>query len=162
MAGPYLYSTNPLLKFEINRDYFGHVHFVWCADCFDARSHRLHSGARLPPSSNPAELFSSLRAATIERPDAHDKNIREWRQTMKEMALKATAAGQIDGKAEAAIVYLVDHADIGKWRPLLYIINRTAVTGRLIEVPPTERADPAEIEYRIHDLTPGEFDVVDY
>src|SRR3974377_1547708 len=96
MSSPFLYSTNPLIKFEIQRDYFGHQHFVWCVDCFDGRTHRLHLGERLPPSSNPAELFANLRGATIDRPDWHDKNIEHWRTSMKSRVLKEASIERID------------------------------------------------------------------
>jgi hypothetical protein len=119
MPGPFLYSVNPLLKFEITRDFFGHRHFVWCADCFDARDHRLHAGAKVPPSSNPAELYAAIWAATIDRPDGHNHNIRDWRQGMKDRAIKLAAAGTIDAKAEADVIYLLDHAEMRQWRPLL-------------------------------------------
>src|SRR5437588_8967532 len=100
MASPFLYSTNPLIKFEIQRDYFDHRHFVWCADCFDGRNQRLHPGGSLPPSSNPAELFLLLRAVTIDRPDWHDRNIEYWRSSMKARILKEAAAGSVDRQAE--------------------------------------------------------------
>jgi hypothetical protein len=159
MPSPILFSTNPLMKFEIQRDYYGHEHYVWCADCYDGRHHLLHLGSRLPPSSNPAELLTNLRAATIERPDSHDRSIAYWKQSLKERAIKDALAGRLDAKAEQEIIFLIDRADIGKWRPLLYVISRAAVEARLEEVPMAERASP-EMEYRIRDLRMPEFDVV--
>jgi hypothetical protein len=161
MASPFLYSTNPLIKFEIQRDYFGHRHFVWCADCFDGRRQRLHLGASLPPSSNPAELLESLRAATVERPDWHNRNIAHWKSSMKARILKERAAGSIDGQAEEDLVVLLDRAEISRWRPLLYIISRAAVQSRLRPVPLASRASPG-MEYQIADLAPDEFDVLEF
>lgn len=159
MAGPFLYSVNPLIKFEIQRDYFGHKHYVWCADCYDSRQMFLHPGENLPASSNPAEIFASVRAATLERVDWHNKDIRDWRQSIKDRAVLEAAAGNISSDDEQEIVYLIDHADARNWRPLLYIINREAVKGRLEEVPLPERASSA-VEYRVPDLLPSEFDIV--
>jgi hypothetical protein len=65
MPSPFLYSMNPHLKFEIYKNFYGHRHFVWCADCFDGRGGLPHGGGKYPPSSNPAELFAALRAASL-------------------------------------------------------------------------------------------------
>ena len=32
-----LYSTNTALKFRINRDYLGGVHYCWCSKNFDVK-----------------------------------------------------------------------------------------------------------------------------
>ena len=162
MPSPFLYSTNPLIKYEIYRDYYEHIHFVWCADCFDSRSATSHHrGANLPPSSNPAEIYASLRAATVDRPDMHNKDIRDWRASIKSQAIRDRAQGRLSDQDEQDIVYLLDHSDLGRWRPLLYVINRAAIeNARLQEVPAAERANPSAVEYRIVDLQPAEFDVI--
>lgn len=160
MASPFLFSTNPLLKFEIHRDYFGNKHYVWCSPCFDARTSYLHGVTPLPPSSNPAEIFAALRAATMDRPDFHDKNIKGWKGTLQGLALSSRSAGSITAEQEEDIVYLTENADITKWRPLLYVINRAAVAGRLQTVPVPERANPSVAEYQLADLLPEEFDII--
>jgi hypothetical protein len=161
MASPFLYSVNPLLKFQIQRDYYGHRHFVWCADCFDSRRvDALHTGASVPPSSNPAEILASVRAA-VQRSDHHNKDIRDWKVTLKQRALTTRVDGKITADQEQEIIYLIDNADIQLWRPLLYIINRTAVEPRLQEVPVSRRANPSAKEYQIVDLAPDEFDAIE-
>jgi len=163
MPSPFLYSTNPLIKFKIQRDYFGHVHIVWCADCFDARYQHLHAGELVPQTSNPAEIYADVKGATTgNRVDFHNKNIRDWRLSMKDQATKAAAAGGIGPIAEKDIILLLDIAPISEWRPLLYVINRAAVAAKLQEVPPAERANPLAKEYRIANLLPNEFDVLEY
>ena len=124
-----------------------------------SRDSLLHTGERLPPSANPAEMFINLRAATMDRPDWHDKNVRDWKTGMKDRAIRDAAAGKISPVAEKEIVFLVDNADARLWRPLLYVINRIAVVGRLEEVPIAERASAA-MEFRLADLRPPEFDIV--
>jgi hypothetical protein len=57
------------------------------------------------------------------------------------------------------ITFLLDHADIRNWRPVLYVINRAAVATRMVEVPGDQRASPAP-EYIVQDLEPSEFDVL--
>jgi len=161
MPSPFLYSTNPLIKYQLQRDYFNHIHFVWCTDCFDGRKQLLHPGEPFPPSSNPAELYESLRAATVERPDWHNGSIAQWKVTMKARILKEALAGSIDKEAEKDLILRLDKAEILDWRPLLYVISRRAVQRRLKRVALSNRASPS-MEYQIHDLRPAEFDVLEF
>jgi hypothetical protein len=159
-TSPYLYSVNPLMKFNISRDYLGHKHYVWCADSFDARHHYLHPGrSDTPPSSNPGEIFERLRAATVARPDWNDPSISKWKLQIKSLLEKWKTDDLIDDAAEEEIVYLIDRADITHWRPLIYIINKDKVSLRLKRVPLSSRAS-IEMEYIIDDLIPDEFDVI--
>jgi hypothetical protein len=160
MAGPFLYSTNPWLKFHIAATFYAHNHYVWCADCFDGRGSFLHSGGRYPPSSNPAEIFTNLRAATLERPDRHNRDIEAWQLSLKMRAGDDAVSGKISSNEEKEIVYLIDAASLPDWRPLLYIVHRDAVAGRMKQVPINKRASHV-MEYVIEDLHPNEFDVIE-
>ena len=59
MAGPVLYSTNPLFT-EIVCDQYrgGRYELLWCCEVFDPSSHGAHSSAALiAPSSSPKPLY---------------------------------------------------------------------------------------------------------
>jgi hypothetical protein len=161
IANPFLYSAGPIVKFHICKQYLRDEHYVWCSDCFDARHHYLHSGPiDTPPSSNPAEIFERLRAATdSRRPDWHDPSIASWKLNLKSLAAQWKADARIDDKAEQEIVFLLDRAEIVQWRPLIYVIHRAAVAPRLKPVDLSRRAS-LEMEYIIEDLRPHEFDVI--
>ena len=75
--------------------------------------------------------------------------------------MKASSTGLITPEKEQDIVYLVDHADMKMWRPLVYVINRAAVAARLQEVKASERANPVAKEFIVSDLSPDEFDVIE-
>ena len=159
-TSPFLYSANPLVKFTISRDYLNHTHFVWCSDAFDCRRHYLHVGPLgTPPSSQPGEIFERLRAATVERVDWADLSIAGWKTKIKAMSVQWKADGRIDDDAEQEIMFLLDRADIGQWRPLIYIIQRDKVAARLKPVALSSRAS-VEMEYTLEDLQPHEFDVI--
>jgi len=112
-----------------------------------------------PPSSNPGEIFERLRAATVERVDWHEPAIAGWKTKIKAMSVKWKSDGKIDDDAEQEIMFLLDRADIGQWRPLIYIIQRDKVAARLKPVALPSRAS-LEMEYTVEDLQPHEFDVI--
>jgi hypothetical protein len=116
----------------------------------------------VPPSSNPAEIYAALLAATVDRLDLHDKNVRDWRSGIKERALQWAIQGEITDDDFAEIVVMADQDDPHLWRPLLYVIDRSAVAERLQAVDPSRRANPAAPEYIVSDLEPDEFDVIAY
>jgi hypothetical protein len=62
MSGPVLYSTNVFLKFHIQEQYRGDIHYVWCSENFDSRKLSAYSsGSLVPPSSNPADIYRQLQ-----------------------------------------------------------------------------------------------------
>jgi len=163
MPGPFLYSANPWIKFDIHQRYRGAQHWVWCSDFFDSRRYYLHTGAgNLPPSSNPAEIYETLRAATLERPDFHCHHITRVKLSLKERVLEWTGDGSMSSIDAQDVLYQLDHADLKDWRPLLYVINRASVAPRLLLVPPEKRANPVSPEWTLADLAPHEFDVLVY
>jgi hypothetical protein len=163
MPGPFLYSTNPWIKFDIYQRYRGERHWVWCSDFFDSRKYYLHVGAgHMPPSSNPAEIYENLKASTLERPDFHCPTIARVQLSLKDRTLEWVADGSLTLKDAQDISYQLDHAPITDWRPLLYVIHRASVEARLAEVPPDKRANPTSIEWTLPDVAPNEFDVLGF
>jgi hypothetical protein len=163
MASPFLYSTNPWIKFDIYQRYRGDRHWVWCSDFFDARKYYLHIGSgHMPPSSNPAEIYEELKAATLHRPDFHCHHIVRVKLNLQQRALEWAADGSITNDDAQDVAYQLDHAAISDWRPLLYVIHRASVEARLVVVPPADRANPIAVEWTLADLLPHEFDVLAY
>lgn len=86
--------------------------------------------------------------------------IAEQKLTLKKLAVEWEAGGIISAYEREEIIYIVDHAEFNDWRPLIYVIARDRVGGRLIDVPPEKRAGFAP-EYIIEDLRRSEFDIIE-
>jgi hypothetical protein len=155
-----LYSTNVYLKFSIQREFRGDVHYVWCSEHFDHTAlNRNHPDAYTARSSSPAgicdDLLSYQRA-----PDRHHDKINQQRATLESLAATWLVKTEITLSQYEEIIYLAKHADSREWRPLIYLIPRTLEPGRIKEVPPEQRASRG-MEWKIEDLKGSEFDVIE-
>src|SRR5262249_28760379 len=152
-----LYSTNVFLKYHIQVRFRGDIHYVWCCENFDSRVlARRAPGAGIPPSSNPAEIYEQLKGA-CSRGDLHDAKIEGQGAGIKARAVEWEKKGEITTPERDEIIYLVDHADLNDWQPLLYVIPRALVDSRFQIVPVDKRASPREMEFIIPDLKKHEF-----
>jgi hypothetical protein len=160
MPGPLLYSTNPFLKFYLQEQYYGGVHWVWCSESFDsAVLEKYTAGANVPPSSNPADLYRSLRDA-VRRKDTHDQKIQAQKATYLTLAVEYERAGKITAQSLEDITYRVTNASFDDWRPLLYLVPRTPLGGRVKPVPASQCAGLGP-EFTVTDLQRTEFDVIE-
>lgn len=160
MSCPVLYSTNVFLKQHIQREYRGDIHYVWCSENFDSRTVAVYtSGSLVPPSSNPADIYRSLKD-DVTRGDRHSAKIAAQRTSFEKLATTWLTAGEITAGQKDEIIYMVEHADIHHWRPLLYVIPRILVEPRLKTVPMEKRAGLGP-EYIIEDLQRSEFDLIE-
>lgn len=160
MSGPVLYSTNVFLKFHIQQQYRGDVHYVWCSENFDSRTVAAYSsGSLVPPSSNPADIYRAL-LEDVKRGDRHSAKIAAQRASFEKLAFAWLAAGEITSEQKDEIIYMVEHADMNHWRPLLYVVPRIPVEPRLKPVPMNKRAGLGP-EYIIEDLRRSEFDLIE-
>jgi hypothetical protein len=163
MAGPILYSTNPLMSFDICCNFRGGVHHVWCSEVFDPTSQAsLTRGAMVAPSSSPCALARSL-AADVFGEERHSKHIKGYQKTFRRLATAWAAAGEITDAQCQEIKDLISQPSYRIWSPLVYIIPRASIesTGRLNDVPVKKRAGHGP-EYRILDLRTDEFDVMEW
>jgi hypothetical protein len=136
------------------------VHYAWCSEVYDHQCSVRPSGKiASPPSSNPAEIYTQVRQATL-RPDKGDLRIKSWRAGLLAYVPTWQANNLIDGAQAAEITYLLGTEDFSFWRPLLYIIDRPVVGARARLVDPANRAGPAP-EYIVEDLRGDEFDVME-
>lgn len=161
MGKALLYSTNVFLKFQIQEQYCGGIHYVWCSENCDSKTLSAYSlGALVAPSSNPADIYRELKR-DVEGKDRHSAKINAQKLTLTSLAVEWEANGKITTAQRDDILYLVDSADFSLWRPLLYVIPRTSdIESRLQEVAMAKRAGVGP-EYIIEDLTLSEFDIVE-
>jgi len=158
-----LYSTNTQLKYVLQRDYFGGLHYAWCSSVFDPRTlGRYSAGAQLPSSSNPATIYRDLHEASIKTPDWHCKKVQDQKATLMALAVKFAVAGKITELARDEAIEIVRTAPISEWRPLLYVVPYTeALKPRVKDVPFDKRAS-REMEYIVEDLKADEFHVIEF
>lgn len=149
------------MKYLINEKYRGNVHYVWCSETFDSGTLGLYgSGALVPPTSNPKDIFVDLKKA-VDSTDRHNAKINEQISGLTALAVRWEAAREISTRAKDDIIYMVNEPSYFKhWRPLLYVIPRPLVESRLRPVPAAKCASLGS-EYIIEDLQRYEFDLIE-
>jgi len=160
MAPPVLYSTNVFLKFLIQQRFRKDVHYVWCSEYFDSTTQPAYSGSSIvAPSSNPADIYRQVRR-DIQEKDRHSYKINEQKASLTKLAINWELAGEITKDDKDEIVFMANNGSFDDWRPLIYVIPRGPVEGKLKLVPIDRRASFG-IEYIIDNLERSEFDVIE-
>lgn len=160
MPPPLLYSTNVFLKFLIQQKFRNDIHYVWCSDCFDAAaSPRYSLTSQVAPSANPAEIYRQLKL-DIKNKDRHSYKINAQKASLTSLAIDWEGKGEITSEQKDEIIFMVTNAAFDDWRPLIYIIPRELVAGRLKVVPISKRASFGD-EFIVEDLKPNEFDLIE-
>jgi hypothetical protein len=156
-----LYSTNTALKYRINRDYLGGLHYCWCSENFDARKvNKYARGGAMPPSSDPCSIYRELREA-VQRSDEHCDKIKTQKANLTALAAKLHADGKISGDIRDEVVEMVKRASFLDWTPYVYVIPSHALGSRLKPVAREKRAS-AEMEYIVEDLKESEFHILEF
>jgi hypothetical protein len=97
----------------------------------------------------------------VEGKDKNSAKINAQKLTLTSLAIEWETAHKITTAQKDDILYLVNSADFSLWRPLLYVIPRTAdIESRLQEVAMSRRAGVGP-EYIIEDLKSSEFEIVE-
>lgn len=157
-ASPLLFSCNHAIKFRIQEEYRNGTHYVWCSEFFDSRWDDSLKG-RIPKSSNPAQIYLEMEAATWPF-DKHDHRIERQKKQILNRATEWLSNDEISEDEYREIALLLKETTWDLWRPFLYVIPKTdKIDVRLEQVPPPERANTG-MEYRISDLHNSEFGVV--
>ncbi len=160
MAKHLLYATVTFMKSRIQRDYRNDIHYVWCSEHFDSTKLSIYApGSRTPRRADPIAVYREL-AEDVATGDLHSAKIASQRASLKKLAIEWAAGGEITKDQKEEIVYMVDHALIQEWRPLLYLIPRNRVADRL-ELVPMEKRASVEEEYIIRDLQRSEFEIIE-
>ena len=148
------------MKLLINERFRKDIHYVWCGDCFDSTKAAAYSSAAwTAPSSDPCAIYRQFQTECA-RMDRHSSKIQEQKLSLSRLAVIWRDDGQISSDEAEEIIYMVENSDAGHWKPLLYVIPRATVVGRLQIVPVAKRASFG-LEYIIPDLRRTEFDIVE-
>ena len=155
-----LYSTNTYLKYLIHQKYASDTHYVWCSAVFDTRyASPLTTLSRVPPSSNPIEIYRDLHES-VTRGDNHSAKVVEQRMSLRRRALAWHKAGSITDSEKQEIIWLAKNSPLIDFRPLIYVIPWQPIVTRAQLVPPNKRAGLGP-EYIISDLTGDEFHIIE-
>lgn len=153
-----LYSVNTWLAYNISRQFYRDLHYVWCSPVFDHRA-RPFTQAAPPPTSCPADMYFRL-LAEVARRDKHSAKIAENRLGIVKGATIRRDQGLISDMEVTEITAIVDEANAEDFHPLLYVIPFDPIAAIVKEVPVAERAHPLSEEFIIADLPGDAFDVI--
>ena len=156
-----LYSTNPWVKFHLQERFRKDKHYVWCSEYSDSRAAARGSLASLvPPSSNPVEIYMEL-ASAVSRNDRHHSKIESIKANYLSLSAGWVSDGSMSTTDRDELVYMLEHAEMKYWRPMLYLIPRSSVDhARLEAVHPSKRAGLGP-EFIIKDLCSSEFELLE-
>ena len=95
MPSHLLYSTNTFMKFYINENYRGGVHYIWFSENFDSGTLGSYvPGSGVPPTSNPKDIYLDLKNA-VAKVDTHNTKIKEQISGLTALAVNWEKAGDI-------------------------------------------------------------------
>jgi hypothetical protein len=158
--GPVLYSTNPWFATDVAMRYRHGSHFAWVCEYFDSKKAPAGSAAALTaPSSNPRRIYNQLRE-DCEIEDKHSALIGGYKKTFSRLAKQWLADGSLAKDQYDEILAITKDFSWNIWRPVLYVIPRTAVEPRIKSVNIALRAGYGP-ELQIEDLQPHEFDIIE-
>lgn len=146
-----LYSTNTALAYKIAKDYYNNVFYVWCTDAFDA--------ALQPGTSNPRTLCSRYLDQII-RNDRHAVEINQNKAGILKGASEKLKQGVITQEQYKEISTRVAFAEMEAFYPIVFLIDKRSVKGRLQVVEPKDAASNHSVEYIIKDLKWNEFEMI--
>jgi hypothetical protein len=153
-----LWSTVSSLKYEIERDFAGGRHYVWCSPQFDSTAvARYAAGSTRAASSDPASIYREYHHAIKSR-DRHSGKIEGQKSTLSGLAVEWHSAGAIDESERDEIIARVTLASFEQFAPLLLVIPFSVVKARAAVVPIDKRASN-EVEYIVRDLIEAEFQI---
>lgn len=93
--------------------------------------------------------------------DTHSRLVEQHRRATLKHAVRWYNAGEIDEGIRDEIVYQAKHCEMSWWRPLVYVIPRAPVEGRLKRVAAENRAGLGN-EWQLQETLRGnEFDVIE-
>lgn len=144
-----LYSTNTMLAYEINEEYYRQEHYVWCNPYYDTSS--APAGTPLPPSSTPADIYRALYREVVGG-DRHNEKIERNRNGLRNGVAAKEKSGIIDAGQKQKIIGLIENAPLKLFEPVLYVMPFALVKKLAKTVPAGDRANPLHDEYIIENL----------
>lgn len=151
---PLLFSIGTLFAYRIDHMYYGNVHYVWCTTHFNDK--------KQPVTSRPQSICKRFFEQVVSG-DRHTKEIEDNKAGILRGAQAKLEAGVIDSEQYNEICQLVNLARYEDFFPVLYIIDGKKVgSTRCKEVDKKDRASDTSIEYKIFDLSEGEYELINF
>ncbi len=156
-----LFSTNCLLAYQISREYYNNLHYVWCSTIFGSPGVD-DPLRRNPRSSAPYERYSELKKDTASIGDIHSSMITSQRAGIKNGAQAKLNAGEITSEERDEILEIVDATETSQFEPLMYLIPFEKVKTIAKKVPVSKRANPLSDEWVIEALPRDYFEIIQF
>lgn len=154
---PVLYSTMTAVAFNINKKYYGGLHYMWCTPYFGSDFESPHF--TVPPSSSPLEIYNTIKKE-IDGADLHNSKIRLNRIGIRKGADAMLKLGRIDHEAHGEILVASKLAPMHQFKPLLCVISRIEAIPYYKKIEIKGRANPLSHEYIVSSLPQSAFDVI--
>jgi len=154
---PILYSTMCRAAYDINSQFYGGLHYMWCTPYFGSAVNSLHY--TVPPSSSPLGIYRQLRGE-IDGSDQHGEKIPRLRLGIRKGAMAMAKRGRITEASMQEIKAISWKLDRQHFGPLICVIPRIDALRYSRRPGVDERANPLSLEYILEDVPHSAFDVI--
>ncbi len=157
IPNPILYSAMTLVAYNVNKKYYGGLHYMWCTPYFSSDYKSPHY--TVPPSSSPFEIYKTIEHE-INSGEQHGIKIKSNRTGLIHGAESMLKRGIISNDDRDEIVYIATKSPTSLFRPLLCVISKIEAVPHLKKVPISDKANPLSYEYILADLPQSAFDII--
>lgn len=154
---PVLYSTVTMLAYNINLQFYGGQHYMWCTPYFGSDFNS--PVFTVPPSSSPHRIYLDLKSE-VDGGDLHGTLIKIKRVGVSRGADEMLRRGMITTAERDDIITIAKKATPEHFRPLLCIIPKMDAIPFHQVVPVKYKANPLSQEYVLADVPTTAFDVI--
>lgn len=151
-----VYSCITKLAYNLGQNFYGGVHYVWCAP----RPAPDRFGWRNPDSSDPLAIYRHVLKA-IQDGDGHSPLIEQNRRGLLFGAQTKEQQGVINAATRQRIEAVVKLAPLSDFSPLLLVMPYAAVCDIIRQADLEHTARPTSEEYIIEALPRNSFDVLE-
>lgn len=154
---PVLYSTMTTLAYNINKQFYHDLHYMWCTPYFG--SDFASPIFTVPKSSSPSEIYNDLKKA-VDTGDLHDTLIKVKRLGVRRGADAMERRGKITPEQARDIRTICKTAPREQFKPILCVLPRREVLPYSQAVDVKAKAHPLSQEYVVADVPQSAFDVI--
>ncbi|RYG56171.1 MAG: hypothetical protein EON56_04565 [Alphaproteobacteria bacterium] len=154
---PVLYSAMTTLAYNINKQFYGDLHYMWCTPYFG--SDFTSPVFTVPKSSSPLEIYNELKKA-VDSGDLHDTLIEAKRLGARRGADVMEKRGKITAEQAQEIRTICKIAPRDQFKPLLCVLPRKDALPYNQVVDVKSKAHPLSQEYVVADVPQTAFDVI--
>ena len=156
MAEPLiLYSTTTQLAYHVAQQFYGSMHYAWCAPVRSADAFAVQN----PPSSDSIGLYWRYKR-DVERGDDHSDLVARQRLGIARGAKVKSDLGIISAADRSHIEGMAQRAPLLDFRPLLLVMPYAEVRDLVRPAGLEDRARASSSEFIIEALPRAAFDVV--